>query len=116
MWHKELASWIQRGERITRLHEQVEFVKYLPGSIAGVPVSILKSFAAPPRAETEELLGERFSTTVTSLLGSLGMKSGPLKSRGHILISLLLTSPWKEQREMDIPASIQQIQTPSRNG
>ena len=44
---------------------------YTPGSNAGMPVSILKSFAAPSQEilDDAELLRERVSTTTTSLLG-----------------------------------------------
>jgi hypothetical protein len=96
------------------LRQSTNFVIYTPGSTAGIPVSILKSFAPPPQAilDDEELLRERISTTATSLLGIIGVEADPVKSREHILISTLLGLAWKEQRDMDIAALIQQIQTP----
>ena len=52
-----------------------------PGSNAGIPVSILKSFAAPPAAirDDDELLRERISTTVTAC--SACSVSMPIRSR-----------------------------------
>src|SRR5262245_24708893 len=47
-WKKGLAEWGQDGDRIRRLRESADFVIYTPGSTAGVPLSLLKSFAAPP--------------------------------------------------------------------
>ncbi|MEI9811297.1 MAG: DUF87 domain-containing protein [Acidobacteriota bacterium] len=47
LWKKGLASWNQDGERIALLKNAAEFTVYTPGSDAGVPVSILASFAAP---------------------------------------------------------------------
>src|SRR5262249_7807097 len=48
VWKKGLESWGESGNRIKKLKEAAEFVIYPPGSNAGIPVSILKSFAAPP--------------------------------------------------------------------
>jgi hypothetical protein len=114
MWKNGLASWGESGDRIRRLKQSAEYVIYTPGSTAGVPVSILKSFSPPPQAvlEDEELLRERINTTATSLLGIIGIEADPIKSREHILISTLLGLAWKDQREMGIEALIQQIQTP----
>src|SRR6185295_8195277 len=96
MWTKGLAEWGQDGKRIQRLRDTAEFRVYTPGSNAGIPVSILKSFAAPPPAirDDAELLAERVNTTVTSLLGLIGVEADPIKSREHILLSNILTKQW----------------------
>src|SRR5688500_6300936 len=79
LWKKGLASWGQDGGRIRRLREAADFAVYTPGSSAGLPVSILKSFAAPPPEllEDGEQLQERVSVTATSLLGLLGVEADP---------------------------------------
>ncbi len=114
MWQKGLAGWGQSGERISRLRQAADFVIYTPGSSAGIPVSILKSFAAPPSAivDDSELFGDRISSTATSLLGLMGIEADPIRSREHILISTILDSAWKQGRDLDLAALIQQIQTP----
>ena len=114
MWKTGLASWGESGERIARLKQAADFVIYTPGSTAGIPISILKSFAAPPPAllEDNELLRDRINSTVTSLLGLVGKDADPIKSREHILISTILDSAWKQGIDLDLPALIQQIQTP----
>src|SRR5512138_1526867 len=48
LWQKGLSDWGEDGQRIARLRDSAEFVIYTPGSSAGLPVSILKSFAVPP--------------------------------------------------------------------
>ena len=61
LWKQGLAAWGQEGARIQRFRESAEAMIYTPGSNAGLPVSILKSFAAPEedvRNDTE-LLRER---------------------------------------------------------
>jgi hypothetical protein len=92
LWKNGLASWDQSGERITRMRQTADFVIYTPGSNAGIPVSILKSFAPPPQAilDDDELLRERISITATSLLGIIGIEADPIRSREHILISSLM--------------------------
>ena len=92
-----------------------DFRVYSPGSNAGFPVSILKSFSAPPAAirEDNELMTERINTTVTSLLGLVGIDADPIKSREHILISNILSREWNSGKDLDIAGLIQQIQSPS---
>src|SRR5215207_9364370 len=115
LWKEGLESWGQDGERIRRLRDAAEFRIYTPGSNAGFPVSILKSFDAPNEAirQDNELLGEQINTTVTSLLGLIGVTADPLRSREHILISNILHREWSNGKNLDIAGLIQQIQTPS---
>jgi hypothetical protein len=115
LWRKGLADWGQDGARIAKLKDSADFAIYTPGSNAGIPVSILKSFAAPPPAvrDDAELMTERVNTTVTSLLGLLGIEADPIKSREHILISNILNNEWANGKDLDIAALIQQIQTPA---
>ncbi len=117
LWRKGLAGWGQNGARIRRLRESADFAVYTPGSTAGLPVSILSSFAAPPQAlrDDRELLGDRVGTTVTSLLGLLGMDADPIQSREHILLSTILDAAWREGRDLDLAALIGAIQSPTIN-
>jgi hypothetical protein len=114
LWQKGLGDWGESGERIQRLRDSAEFVVYTPGSTAGVQVSILKSFAAPPPEilEDGELLQERINTTVTSLLGLLGITADPLQSREHILLSTIVAQMWRQGQDLDLAVLIAQIQNP----
>jgi len=114
MWKNGLGDWGQSGERIQKLRDAADVVVYTPGSNAGIPVSILKSFAAPPQEilDDPEMLRERISTTVTSLLGFIGVEADPIKSREHILLSTILGHTWKAGQDLDLATLIQQIQTP----
>ncbi len=115
LWAKGLASWQQNGDRIQRLRDAADVVMYTPGSNAGLPVSILKSFSAPTSdvLEDSELLRERISTTVTSLLGLLGIEADPIQSREHILLSTILDQTWRKGQDLDLATLIQAIQSPS---
>jgi hypothetical protein len=114
LWKKGLADWGQSGERIQRLRDSAEIAVYTPGSNAGLPVSILKSFAAPgPAIRADgELLRERIETTVTSLFALLHIEADPLQSREHILISSIIDWAWRQGQDIDLAALIQHIQSP----
>jgi hypothetical protein len=113
-WQKGLADWGESAGRIQRLRDAAEFVIYTPGSSAGVPVSILKSFAAPDAEilEDRELFQERITTTVTSLLGLLNIEADPIQSREHILLSTIIGQMWRKGQDLDLAALIEQIQKP----
>jgi len=114
LWRKGLAAWQQDGERITRLRDAADFMIYTPGSHAGVPVSILKAFSAPPAEilEDDELFQEHITSTVTALLGLIDVHADPVQSPPHILISTILESVWRNGQDLDLVPLIQQIQTP----
>jgi len=114
LWRNGLAKWGQDGKRIQRLRDSADFTIYTPGSNAGLPISILKSFAAPPQEirEDNELLQERITTTVTSLLGLLGIEADPIRSREHILISTILAASWQNNEDLDLGRLIQKVQSP----
>ena len=113
-WKKGLAEWGEDGARIRRMQDAAEFAIYTPGSTAGLPVSIMKSFAAPEPAarEDEENLRERIASTTTGLLTLLGIDADPLKSREHILVSTVLAEAWKKGEDLDLAALIARIQNP----
>ncbi len=114
LWKKGLASWGESGDRIDRLKKAADFVIYTPGSTAGLPVSILKSFAAPPSAviADDELLRDRIASIVTSLLGLIGKDADPIKSKEYILISTIIDKCWRQGTDLDLAALIQLIQSP----
>jgi hypothetical protein len=114
LWKKGLGEWGQSGKRIARLRKSVDMAIYTPGSNAGLPVSVLKSFTAPEAAlmDDVDLYRERVQATATGILTLLGIDADPVASREHILISRLLDHAWQEGRELDIAALIAAIQSP----
>jgi len=113
-WSRGLAESGQDGARIGRLREAVEFAVYTPGSQAGLPISVLRSFAAPapPLLEDKDLLRERIETTVQSLLGLLGLDADPLQSREHILLATILDRCWTAGEDLDLGALVRRVQEP----
>jgi hypothetical protein len=114
LWKHGLADWGQSGERIGRLRDSVDLAIYTPGSSAGLPVSILKSFAAPGPAllDDADLYRERIQATATGILTLLGIDADPLVSREHILLSTLLDNAWRNGRSLDVAGLIGEIQDP----
>ncbi|MGB4703669.1 MAG: ATP-binding protein [Candidatus Saccharicenans sp.] len=114
MWKKGLAEWDQDASRIRKLLETADISIFTPGSNAGLPLSILKSFEAPPPGllEDAELLNEKITTMVSGLLGLLGIQADPLQSREHILLSNLIKHAWTSSYDLNLATLIQQIQNP----
>jgi hypothetical protein len=111
-WSKGLADWGQDGARIQRLRDAADFAIYTPGSDAGLPVSVLGSFAPPPDRSDAEALGDQIGAIATGLLALLGIDADPIKSREHILLSSLLGAAWANGQALDIATLIAQIQQP----
>lgn len=113
-WRAGLHSWGQDAERVRRLRDSADFAIYTPGSNAGLSLSIVKSFSAPPPAlrEDADLFGERVATAVSSLLGLLGIDADPVQSREHILLSNILATEWATGRDLDLAGIIAAVQDP----
>jgi hypothetical protein len=113
-WRKGLAEWKQEPERIARFRQAAEVSIYTPGGSAGLPLRVLRSFAAPSAqlAGDPEGLGDRVQSTVSGLLALLGISADPIRSREHILIANILHTAWSEGRSLDIASLIKEIQSP----
>jgi hypothetical protein len=110
-WKKGLADWGQDGERIARMRQAVEFTVYTPGSSAGIPVNVLRSFD-PPATDDAEAVRDAIQSTVSSLLGLLGTNADPLKSREHLLLSNIVSHAWAVGESLSLETLIERIQTP----
>ena len=114
MWKKGLSEWGQDGERVKALRDAAEFTVYTPGSDAGIPVSILSSFAVPPKSvlEDNDLMRDRVSGTATSILSLLGIDADPVRSREHILLTTIFDHELRAGRSLDLGAIIRLVQNP----
>ncbi len=113
-WKKGLAEWGQDGERIARFRKSADLAIYTPGSNSGLPLTVLRSFAAPPPSlvEDPDALGDRIQASVSGLLALLGIEADPIRSREHILLSNILHHAWSAGRDLDISGLIREIQSP----
>jgi hypothetical protein len=114
-WSNGLKEWGIGNERLLALQNAAKFAIYTPGSDSGIPVSVLSSLAAPDLdwETNREVLRERISSTVTALLGLVGMNDiDPIRSREHILLSNIFEFHWSAGNNLDLTELILQTQTP----
>jgi len=117
-WEKGLASWGQQKERIRLLKESADINIYTPGSDSGIPINIMGSFAAPQFKAGEdfdsdsEMVRERIQGTVAALLGMIGSKEDPVRSREGILLANLFEHYWRLGEDLDLAKLIKGVQSP----
>ena len=113
-WRQGLAESGQDAARIERFRRAAEVVIYTPGSLAGRPLSPLRSFAAPAAAlaADPEALRERAQAAVSGLLALLGRDADPLQSREHILLARLVAEAWERGADLDLPGLIRGLEQP----
>lgn len=114
-WKKGLQDWGLGQAELQALADAADYTIYSPGSTSGIPVNILSSFEAPSISweENAEVLRERISSTVTALLGLVGLNNiDPLRSREHILLSTLIETAWSGGGSLTLTDIILQVQNP----
>ena len=114
-WRQGLQQWGIGSERIQALADAAQFTVYTPGSDAGVPISILASLQAPALDwdSHRELIRERITSTVSGLLGLIGLKDiDPVRSREHILLANIFEAAWSQGRDLSLSELIMQTQNP----
>lgn len=113
-WRNGLAAWDQSPERINRLRKAAEVAIYTPGSTAGRPLTVLRSFSAPAADTVQDptTFRDHILTSVSGLLALVGINGDPMRSREHILLSSILDHHWRLGQDLDIPSLIREIQKP----
>ncbi len=114
VWKDGLAAWGQSPERIARFREAVDFSIYTPASNAGLPLTVLRSFAPPGEStlNNSEAMRERVTAAASGLLALLGIESDSLQSREHILLATILDRSWRDGKEVELGSLIRLIQKP----
>ena len=116
LWKNGLESYGMGKPNLEALRDSVEFAVYTPGSDAGLPVSIMASLSAPPIPweGNKEILRERISSTVTAILGLVGLKDiDPVRAREHILLANIFEEAWKVGKDLDMATLITHVQSPT---
>jgi hypothetical protein len=113
-WKSGLAAWGEDGDRVKRFRDAARARIVTPGSRAGLPLSILRSLAAPPEAAhaDADLLRERVAGTVAGLLALVGVDSDPIRGRESILLATLLATLWKDGRDASLGDLVRGIEKP----
>jgi hypothetical protein len=112
-WRAGLIASGQDPARIARLRAAGDVTIYTPGSAAGVPLALLRSFAAPVGgADDAELWRDRIEAAVAGLCALIGVSADPLRSRDHVLLSQLFDQAWRAGRDLDLAALVQGVSRP----
>ncbi len=113
-WKSGLESWDQNAARVAKFRDSVDIAIYTPGSNAGIPMTVLKSFNAPPQAviDDADVFRERIAGAASGLLTLMGIEADPLSSREHILLSNIFDTVWRKGQNLDLPGLIRCIQSP----
>ena len=98
-WRRGLADWGQDPSRISKFRDAVDITIYTPGSTAGLPLTVMRSFAVPPPAVMDDSDAQReaIMSAVSGLLALLGIAADPIRSREHILLSNIFAHAWRER-------------------
>ncbi|TXT36185.1 MAG: hypothetical protein FD138_1065 [Planctomycetota bacterium] len=114
-WKDGLAAWDQDGSRIQKFREACDVAIYTPGSQAGLPLTVVRSFSVPPQAvlDNSDAMRERVSGAAAGLLALLGIDADPIRSREHILLTNIFDRAWRDGKSLDLGQLIREIQSPS---
>ena len=113
-WKEGLAGSGITPERMTALRDGTEMTIYTPGSGAGVGLNVLGSMKAPALdSETQgELINDEIEAFVSSLLSLAGVDADPVSSPEHILLSTIISTFWREGRDLDLATLVGQVPKP----
>lgn len=114
LWESGIGKWGQGKERVKRLKESADFTIFTPGSNAGVPLSVLKSFDAPSQEiiDDGDLFSDKISAAVSGILSLVGVDADPVQSREYILLARIFEHYWREGSPVSLTTLIKAIQHP----
>ncbi len=112
-WADGLASWGQSPGRVRAFRDAAEVSIYTPGSSTGLPLTVLKSFDAPPPDQRGgESMQQRVVAATSGLMTLLDIDADPLLSPEPILVSSILAHCWQQGQNVAIADLIGLIQSP----
>ncbi|MGF1507601.1 MAG: helicase HerA domain-containing protein [Anaerolineae bacterium] len=113
-WQNGLKDWGIDNQRVQEFRRSSRFSIYTPGSSAGLPVSILQSFAAPRDGfdTNAEMYREQIAGIVTAVLALSGLNAEPVEDPEHVLLSNIFEFNWRNGRDLSMEQLILQVQTP----
>ncbi len=114
LWKKGHGEWGISGDRVKKFKESCDFTVFTPGSSASVPVNILNSFKIPEGGvgEDDERIKDLISGSVSALLSLVGIEADPIKSREHILLSVIWEEAWERGQDLNLEKIITFIADP----
>ncbi len=113
-WRKGLEDSGVAAEDVRRYRDRTAINIYTPGSLAGVPLNVLGSLAAPELewAAHAEVLRDEIQGYVAGLLSLAGIDSDPISGREHILLANLIERSWSTGKDLDLATLVAGVQDP----
>jgi hypothetical protein len=113
LWKNGHGEWGISGERVKKFRESCDFTVFTPGSSASVPVNILNSFKIPKEGgKDDERIKDLISGSASALLSLVGIEADPIKSREHILLSVIWEEAWQRGQDLNLEKIITFIADP----
>ncbi len=113
-WEKGLRGFHQDKSRISLYRNSADFTIYTPGSMAGIPISVLSSFEAPSEdvMDDPDTYSAMINSTVMGLLSLLNVRADVLTSKEYILLAALFSYFWKKNINLTLEQLIGYITNP----
>ncbi|HNR65959.1 MAG TPA: DUF87 domain-containing protein, partial [Atribacterota bacterium] len=113
-WEKGLRGFHQDKSRISLYSNSADFTIYTPGSMAGIPISVLSSFEAPSEdvMNDPDTYSAMINSTVMGLLSLLNVRADVLTSKEYILLAALFSYFWKKNINLTLEQLIGYITNP----
>jgi hypothetical protein len=110
--HRQELIRLGLADRLRKFQESTEISLFTPGNTNGKPVSLVNSLKPPARQLDDEKLEEIASNISSSLLGLVGLKPEPFKSREHLLLSEVLVHAWRNGTRLSFGEVMRMVSYP----
>ncbi len=116
-WEHGVVSSYQSRDRVKRYKNGADFSIYTPGSLAGIPISVLSSFSAPSKAilDDPDSFSYLLNSTATSILSLVGVDKDVAQSREFLLITTILNYFWRQEVDLELEEIIGYVTNPPFN-
>ena len=113
-WENGLKSFYQDKSRIKLYKENADFTIYTPGSLTGIPLSVLSSFDVPSEdiLDDPDTFSSIINSTVMGLLTLIDIKADPLSSKEYMLLATIFSYFWKKKKGLSLEELIGYIASP----
>jgi hypothetical protein len=113
-WRQKLAEWRLGPTDVSQLHSAIAPRVLTPGSTAGEPLHVLSSLEQPcPLWKTDlEAARESLGASISLLLRLIGRDPDPVKSRDHVVLSVLAERRLREGKSAAVAELLNDVRTP----
>ena len=113
-WKQKLADWRLGPADVAQLHQKVAPRVLTPGSTAGEPLHVLSPLEQTSRLWKTDLESARESlgASISLLLRLIGRDPDPVKSRDHVVLSVLAERRLRDGKSAAVSELLEDIRNP----